>query len=273
MCMFKTCFIFAIAVLLSSCAVNPYRETNKANKLQAKTLAESLLVQEPLSLTDSAGNAISNEWVGTVNFNLRKPNYVIIHHTAQDSVKQTLKTFTLVRTQVSAHYVIAKDGKIFHMLNDYLRAYHAGLAKWGNQTDINSSSIGIELDNNGRDEFTKEQINHLIILLDYLKKKYAIPTANFIGHGDIAPTRKQDPSIYFPWQKLAEKGFGFWYKIPDLPVPITFDTELSLRRIGYDTSNLNAAVIAFKRHFVPSDKNPVLTGWDKTVLWNLQKKY
>ncbi len=136
-------------------------------------------------------------WVGTTNFGLRKPGFVIIHHTAQNSCEQTLQTFTLPRTQVSAHYVICKDGTVHHMLNDYLRAWHGGRASWGNDKDINSSSIGIELDNNGYDSFPAAQINSLLTVLDTLKLKYAIPAANFIGHADIAPTRKNDPNVTF----------------------------------------------------------------------------
>ena len=113
-------------------------------------------------------------WVGTTNFNLRKPNFVIIHHTAQNSCDQTLKTFTLPRTQVSAHYVICKDGTVFHMLNDYFRAWQAGLARWGNSTDINSNSIGIELDNNGFELFTDSQLTSLSRLLGSLKTAYNI---------------------------------------------------------------------------------------------------
>jgi N-acetylmuramoyl-L-alanine amidase len=63
-------------------------------------------------------NGINTKWIGTVNFNLRKPNFIIIHHTAQDSLQQTIKTFTVTRTQVSSHYVIADDGSV-QMLNDY----------------------------------------------------------------------------------------------------------------------------------------------------------
>jgi N-acetylmuramoyl-L-alanine amidase len=92
-----------------------------------------------------------------VNFNLRKPNFIIIHHTAQDSLQQTIKTFTVTRTQVSSH-VIADDGSVIQMLNDYLRAWHAGRGSWGKDTDINSSSIGIELDNNGTEVFLKHKL-------------------------------------------------------------------------------------------------------------------
>src|SRR6185503_11700756 len=165
-----------------------YSSTNKVYKKQVKEYAKQLR-EYPLkdSFTTASG------WVGTTNFGLRKPNFVIIHHTAQNSCEQTLQTFTLPRTEVSAHYVICKDGTVHHMLNDYLRAWHAGAGSWGNDKDINSSSIGIELDNNGFDSFPSAQINSLLTVLDTLKKRYNIPEANFIGHADIAPTRKNDP--------------------------------------------------------------------------------
>ncbi|MEJ0081094.1 MAG: N-acetylmuramoyl-L-alanine amidase [Puia sp.] len=111
------------------------------------------------------------EWVGTVNFDLRKPNFVIIHHTAQNGCTETLHTFTIKQSQVSAHYVICKDGTVHHMLNDYLRAWQAGLSKWGNNSDINSSSIGIELDNNGFEYFTDPQIASLTDFIRYPENK------------------------------------------------------------------------------------------------------
>src|SRR5215218_3869196 len=167
-----------LMVLFYNCNRGPYAATNKQYKKQAKAFA-NLLKQTPPQ--DSLPQIVS-AWVGTINFNLRKPNFVVIHHTAQNSCDQTLKTFTLTRTQVSAHYVICKDGTIHHMLNDMLRAWHGGIGKWGNSTDINSSSIGIEIDNNGVDSFSTEQINTLLQLLQNLKKAYTIPAANFIGH-------------------------------------------------------------------------------------------
>jgi N-acetylmuramoyl-L-alanine amidase len=158
------------------------------------------------------------------------------------------------------------------MVNDYLRAQHAGVGKWGNDTDLNSSSIGIELDNNGDEPYSDAQIKSLVSLLGTLKKKYNIPTANFIGHADIAPKRKPDPNK-FPWKILAEKGFGFWYdQVLKMP-PATFDPILALRIIGYDTSNLAAAVTAFKRHFVQTDIKPAITPTDKLILYNLYTKY
>jgi N-acetylmuramoyl-L-alanine amidase len=213
-------------------------------------------------------------FVGTTNFNMRKPNFVIIHHTAQNSCEQTLQTFTLKKTEVSAHYVICKDGKIYHMLNDYLRAWHGGVAKWGNVTDINSCSIGIELDNNGFEAFTQEQLNSLETLLAKLKKVYAIPAANFIGHADIAPTRKNDPNKNFPWQQFAAKGFGLWYDNPEnIVLPQNFNYLNGLRIIGYDIKNETAAIKAFKLHFNNSDTSTVITETDRKIIYDLSKKY
>jgi len=214
------------------------------------------------------------DWTETIHYDVRKPNFVIIHHTAQHSLNQTIRTFQLPHTKVSSHYVIGKDGRVVQMLNDYLRSWHAGRSKWGNVTDLNSVSIGIELDNNGKEPFPEAQIGALLSLLDTLKTKYQIPFTNFIGHADIAPTRKDDPSVLFPWKRLAERGFGVWYDESNLlPVPDNFNHVDALRIIGYDVSNLRAAIIAFKRKFIVVDTGETLTEFDKRVLYNLYRRY
>ena len=216
-------FLATTTAVLAACATqrNPYAATNKSYKAQVKAYAAALRAVPPP--TPGGDSLLGNYWVGTTNFNLRKPNYVVIHHTAQESASQTLKTFTMPSTQVSAHYVIGRDGQVFHMLNDYLRAWHGGVARWGNNTDINSSSIGIELDNNGTEPFAQTQIASLLQVLAGLKKAYGIPSANFIGHADIAPSRKNDPSAFFPWKRLADNGFGLWYDAGPLPSPAGYD--------------------------------------------------
>jgi N-acetylmuramoyl-L-alanine amidase len=252
--------------MIFSCATRPYATTNKSHKKQAKQLA-SIIKKAPLKDSFATG-----PWVGTTNFNLRKPNYVIIHHTAQQSCDQTLKTFTLTRTQVSAHYVICENGTVYHMLNDYLRAWHGGISKWGNTTDINSSSIGIEIDNDGFEPFSEAQINSLMNLLKNLKTAFGIPTANFIGHADIAPTRKNDPNVNFPWQRLAENGFGIWWSdTTGIEVPADFNSLQALRIIGYDTRDSTAAIQAFKRKFLAEDKSKTLTEADRKVLYTLYR--
>lgn len=254
--------------MLCACAGNPYKSSNKIYRQQAKAFAKQLgSFPQPDSLQPPAYNA------GTTNFNLRKPNFVIIHHTAQNSCEQTLKTFTTAQTQVSAHYVICKDGTIHHMLNDYLRAWHGGTAKWGNSTDINSNSIGIEIDNNGYETFTDAQVNSLLRLLASLKKQYNIPAANFIGHADIAPGRKVDPNRNFPWQQLASNGFGLWYDTTATQLPDNFNAMQALRIIGYSVQDSAAAVYSFKLHFIQTDSSREITDADKKVLFELMKKY
>lgn len=272
-CIIRYCCLLAIISGCMYCARNPYAGSNRVYKQTAKTFSKSLR-EQPGALTGANGVAAPS-WVGTVNFNLRKPNLVIIHHTAQNSCEQTLKTFTMQRTQVSAHYVICRNGTIHHMLNDYLRAWHGGIAQWGNLTDINSSSIGIELDNNGFEPFDPAQISSLLVLLDTLKHRYNIPTANFVGHGDIAPGRKVDPSAFFPWEQLAEKGFGFWFKdTTAITVPESFNTLMALRIIGYNVKDSAAAVAAFKRHFMPADSlQPGISDADKKILFDLEQQY
>lgn len=259
--------VVIISDIIFSCSTGKYATTNRVYKKQVKAFVKQL---REYPLTDSF--ATSQEWVGTTNFNLRKPNFVIIHHTAQNSCEQTLQTFTLKPTQVSAHYVICKDGTIHHMLNDYLRAWHAGVAKWGSVNDVNSSSIGIELDNNGFEVFPETQISSLLNLLTALRNQYNIPVTNFIGHADIAPTRKVDPNVNFPWKILADNGFGLWYDTAGIVLPPTFNTLENLRIIGYSTRDSFAAIQAFKRHFIQIDSSAVLSEDDKKILFNLAKK-
>ncbi|WP_262250190.1 N-acetylmuramoyl-L-alanine amidase [Parapedobacter soli] len=276
------------AFMLSACNTNRYAKTNRVYKKQLKALTDQM--REPLpyitprltTTYDSLGMPVVSEdrearhrkqWVGAIHFNLRKPNYVIIHHTAQDSLEQTLRTFTVPHAQVSSHYVIGRDGEVVQLLNDYVRGWHAGAGKWGSVTDLNSVSLGIELDNNGSEPFSEAQLHSLLGLLDTLKRKYNIPTANFIGHSDIAPTRKVDPSAFFPWKRLADHGFGYWPGDSLSLPPEHFNPMDALRIIGYDTSNPEAAIRAFKLHFIQHDVSPTLSEDDICVLYNLYLNY
>lgn len=261
---------FMVALFALSCSRNPYAATNKAYKKQTKEYAK-LLREYPIK--DTAGLSYPGTWVGTTNFSMRRPSIVVIHHTAQNSCEQTLKTFTLPRTSVSSHYVVCKDGTVHHMLNDLLRAHHAGVSKWGGATDINSSSIGIEIDNNGFEPFTEPQVASVLALLGRLKRAYNIPTANFVGHADVAPGRKVDPNRHFPWQQLAENGYGYWYDTTTVTVPVEFNALHALRIIGYDIKKPESAIQSFKIHFVSSDTTNVITEADKKILVALMNNY
>ena len=203
------------------------------------------------------------------NFDVRRPSYVVLHHTGDSSVEDALRTLTTPARQVSSHYLIARDGRILQLVDDRARAWHAGDSHWAGIEDINSVSIGIELDNNGREPFAEPLIAALLELLADIKTRFAIPDANFIGHGDIAPGRKVDPHALFPWRRLATQGYGLWCEPPYPAVPAGVDTALLLQAFGYSVSRPDAAIAAFKRHFVPDDPSPQITEKDRAILYCL----
>lgn len=215
---------------------------------------------------------IPTEWQASPNFNERKPNFVILHHTSDDTVEQALRSLSDPLRSVSAHYLIARDGRIIQLVDERARAWHAGESKWGADTDLNSASLGIELDNNGFEPFPDAQISALLRLLADIKERYHIPSANFLGHADVAPGRKVDPSRYFPWKTLAEHGFGLWCDPPLAQPPLPFDPALELRALGYDTEDLAAAMRAFKLHFLPDEPSPELDDHGRALLYCLYRK-
>ncbi|MDR2636846.1 MAG: N-acetylmuramoyl-L-alanine amidase [Zoogloeaceae bacterium] len=191
------------------------------------------------------------------NFEERRANYVILHHTSNDDLARALATLTHPLRGVSSHYLIGRQGEILQLVAESRRAWHAGASWWGGQTDMNSASIGIELDNNGTEPFPPEQIDALLALLADIRQRHVIPRANFLAHGDIAPARKSDPSHFFPWARLAAQGFGLWCEAPPPPPP-DFDFFLALTAFGYDPREPRASLLAFRRHFHPAalDENP-----------------
>ena len=145
--------------------------------------------------------------------------------------------------------MIGREGRLVQLVDERARAWHAGDSWWSGNADLNSSSIGIELVNTGEEPFAEPQIMALLSLLSELRERYRIPAANYLGHGDIAPGRKVDPSRYFPWQRLARQGFGLWCEAPETAAQPGFDATAALQAFGYDVSDPAAAAAAFRRHF------------------------
>ncbi len=206
------------------------------------------------------------------NVGERRPNFVIIHHTTNDSAERALATLTSPAREVSAHYLIARDGRIIYLVDELKRAWHAGDSYWGGNRDLNSASIGIELDNNGHEPFADAQIAALIALLGDLKSRWNIPAANVLGHGDVAPGRKVDPSALFPWQRLAAAGFGLWCEPPFDPAPAGADDAMLLSAFGYDVTVPWSAAAAFKRHWAPGDATQILSEVQRGLLLCLIRK-
>jgi N-acetylmuramoyl-L-alanine amidase len=209
---------------------------------------------------------IPTQWQPSPNFDERRPNFIIIHHTGDDSVEQALGTLTDPERAVSAHYLIGRDGAIFQLVDERSRAWHAGESQWGANSDINSSSIGIELDNNGREPFPGAQISAILGLLADIQQRYAIPRANVLGHADVAPRRKVDPSRYFPWAVLAAHGFGLWCPRPRQLSTAPLDDSMALQALGYDVSDIQAAIGAFRRHFLGEEDTRALDDEERSLL-------
>ena len=190
-------------------------------------------------------------WVPSKNFDERRPVVIVLHYTEQDSVEQSLDTLRSRNSggRVSSHYLLGKDGKIYQLVSDAKRAWHAGAGRWGAITDVNNASIGIEIDNDGKSPFPDAQIDSLIVLLRDLTTRLRIPPTQIIGHSDLAPTRKIDPGPLFPWKRLHDAGFGLWPADATQDAPAGFDPWLALQAIGYSTDNRADTVRAFHHRF------------------------
>ena len=170
------------------------------------------------------------EW-RSPNFNERKslgggaarPSMIILHYTGMKTAEEALERLCDPQSEVSAHYVIEENGRTHQLLDDDKRAWHAGVWHWEGLTDINSTSIGIEIVNKGHDfgytDFPNKQIKALEVLLKELIQKYEIAPDKILGHSDIAPGRKIDPGEKFPWERLGRKEIGLW------PFPMEMDFQ------------------------------------------------
>ncbi|EAR51384.1 N-acetylmuramoyl-L-alanine amidase, putative [Oceanicola granulosus HTCC2516] len=153
-------------------------------------------------------------WQPSPNFGARRggavPDLVVLHYTAMESCAAALERLCAAEHEVSAHYLIAADGTLVQLVDETDRAWHAGAGAWGAVDDVNSRSIGIELDNRGDDPFPEPQLARLEALLADLLARHRIPPERVIGHSDMAPGRKHDPGPRFPWRRLARAGLSVW---------------------------------------------------------------
>ena len=184
----------------------------------------------------------------------RAPDMLLLHYTGMKSGSEALDRLCDPEAKVSAHYLIEEDGRVFALVPEDRRAWHAGLAFWAGESDVNSRSIGIELVNPGHEfgyrPFPDAQIDSLIELCTGILARHSIPASRVLGHSDVAPLRKEDPGELFPWRRLAEAGIGVW------PEDETGDARalpalLSAIGYGYLTEDGAAAVCAFQRHWLP----------------------
>ena len=212
------------------------------------------------------------QWVPSENHDERRPMLIVLHFTDQESAQQSLDTLRSRNKggRVSSHYLVGKDGHLYQLVADQDRAWHAGAGRWGAITDVNSASIGIEIDNNGHSPYPQAQIDSLIVLLRDLTQRLRIPPSQIIGHSDLAPTRKVDPGPLFPWKQLAQAGFGIWPDPGVLAAPDGFDPWLALQALGYSAEDRPATLRAFHHRF-RGREGTALDEEDRRILYALTR--
>ncbi|MCR2834794.1 N-acetylmuramoyl-L-alanine amidase [Parerythrobacter lacustris] len=211
------------------------------------------------------------------NFNERSLpiSMVVLHYTEMKPVETAIDRLCDPEASVSAHYLITEEGEVVRLVPEEHRAWHAGASYWRGHKDVNSASIGIELDHPGHllgyREFAEAQIDALIPLLHRIVRQYDIPRANVVAHSDVAPARKVDPGELFPWSRLAE--YGLCLPRPKIELGDPFDNDgafyLALERFGYDITDGHKAVEAFQRRWRPEKIDGQIDGQIRAILFQL----
>ncbi len=231
------------------------------------------------------------------NFNQRI-SALVLHYTALNFEK-SLRVLTDPKTQVSAHYLVPekafdKERKVFQLVKEIERAWHAGISQWQGKVNLNDTSIGIEIVNLGYQDnedgriwypFSDYQIETIIELSKTIIARYQIHPTCVVGHSDIAPGRKVDPGPLFPWKKLYENGIGAWFDEKKLPTAQNIEIDIrklqeNLQTYGYAievTGNLDiqthTVLQAFQMHFRSNNYSGNPDAETIAILESLIQKY
>jgi N-acetylmuramoyl-L-alanine amidase len=208
------------------------------------------------------------------------PHMLVLHYTGMQTGEAALARLCDEAAQVSAHYMVEEDGRIFRLVPEERRAWHAGKSSWRGESDVNSASIGVEIVNPGHEfgyrPFPEAQVAAVFALVADIRSRWTIEDVDVIGHSDVAPDRKEDPGELFPWKRLAEAGHGLWAEPPPAPgAPIgegeegaaVFALQAGFTRLGYDSApsgkfdaHTAAVVRAFQRHWRPDRVDGIADG-------------
>ena len=220
------------------------------------------------------------------NFENRPPsvsvNLLLFHYTGMKSASEAIARLCNPNSKVSAHYLIDEGGNIFSLVEENKRAWHAGVASWNDDVDINNISVGVEIANPGHEfgysRYPERQMVAVETLSIDIIKRHSIRAARVLAHSDVSPSRKCDPGELFDWERLAAAGIGIWPKM--LPVSVDFEIgsirqcQKQLKMIGYSlkvTGVLDECtrdtILAFQRHWLPNR----LTGkFDVETVWRME---
>ena len=260
--------------------------------LEAKRRAIPLTQPNANMKTFNPDSSVASDVVPSPNFgdrnDGREPDMILLHYTGMPDVEGAIAQLCTAGTEVSAHYVVLEDGRIVQCVPEAKRAWHAGVAFWDGEEDINSCSIGVEIVNRGHDwgypDYPSRQIAALITLCRGIMLRRNVPSHRVLAHSDVAPSRKKDPGEKFPWHSLANSGVGHWVQ----PASIMRGEALKLGAISEEVAHLQRAlakygygvpisgkydgptmevVAAFQRHFRPARVDGVA---DRSTLSTLQ---
>ncbi len=199
----------------------------------------------------------------------RAIDMLLLHYTGMETGEAALARLCDEAAEVSAHYLIGEGGEVHALVSEERRAWHAGLACWAGERDINGCSIGIELVNPGHEfgyrAFPRAQMDALLPLCRDILGRHAIPPHRVLGHSDVAPARKEDPGELFDWAALAAAGVGLWPRSDLAP------GAAALEDFGYDVAGagLAACATAFQRHWRPAKIDGEMDGECQCVLADL----
>ena len=203
-------------------------------------------------------------WHPSPNFGARRdglmPTLIVIHYTAMANAEAALERLCDPRAEVSSHYLISSCGKVFHLVKESQRAWHAGQGEWHGQNDINSRSIGIELDNRGDHPFSNPQMEALCTLLKQIMSRWNIPPEGVIGHSDMAPGRKSDPGPRFDWARLATMGLARGAGVASSATvsPSPADLRAAATGLGYTAPcDEQTLVTALRHRYRPQGRGPL----------------
>lgn len=177
-----------------------------------------------------------------------RPSLIVLHYTAMAGCDEARARLCSPEHEVSAHWLISREGQAEALVDETCRAWHAGAGEWAGLSDINSHSIGIELDNTGFHPFPQPQMAALERLLAGVMARWAIPPQRVIAHSDMAPARKSDPGPRFDWRRLARAGLSVW-PAPAMADPAGF--AASARAFGYPDVAPDLLLRAFRLRFRP----------------------
>ncbi len=229
---------------------------------------------------------LPENYVPSPNFNERKagvkPDMLLLHYTATPTNDYALHLLTSPLAGVSSHYLVDGMGRIIQMVPEAERAWHAGEAFWAGESDINSCSIGIEIQNQGYalarlPAYGRAQMEAVTALCVDIVERHGIHPARVLGHSDVAPHRKQDPGAHFDWKGLAKAGVGCFVELDEndvltmraksveLNAEKVKDIQQKLQRIGYGVEvssefdeRTGLVIAAFQRHYRPQLVNSVI---------------